>query len=181
MAETRSLPVEGRMSGDKAIEVRATEVPGMKIVFQGPLGPDGLGIAFEVAEARDISREDLDELLDRVAGARRRQEAMEKLPLEKQRLSMNLKLLRLAEVERARHKAQMTGRVEQLGARRRGAVEPAPQDTNALAQHDHRIMEINGHIEGARAAIPYLLAIIAGEEPPELYPDAANDTAMAAE
>ena len=166
---------------DKAIEVRATEVPGMKIVFQGPLGPDGLGVSFEIAEARDISREDLDELLDRVSGARRRQQAMEQLPLEKQRLSANLKLLKTAEVDRARHKAQMQGRMDRIGARRRGEIEPAPQDVNALSQHDGRILEINGQIEGARAAIPYLEAIIAGREPPELYPETANDTQMAAE
>jgi hypothetical protein len=71
----------------------------------------------------------------------------------------------------------MSGRVIQ---RRGGAVE-MPQDVNALAQFDQRIMEINGQIEGARAAIPYLEAVIAGEEPPELYPDAANDQREAAE
>ena len=41
-------------------------------------------------------------------------------------------------------------------------------------------MEINGQIEGARAAIPYLEAVIAGRDPPELYP-VANDQREAAE
>jgi hypothetical protein len=162
---------------DKAIEVRATEVPGMQIEFQGPIGPDGLGVGFRIAVDATISLEDLNIQLDIVAKATRRQRAMEQLPLEKQRLSANLKLLKTAEIDRARHKAQMSGRVIQ---RRGGSVE-MPQDVNALAQFDQRIMEINGQIEGARAAIPYLEAVIAGEEPPELYPDAANDQREAAE
>jgi hypothetical protein len=162
---------------DKAIEVRATEVPGMQIEFQGPIGPDGLGVGFRIAVDATIGLEDLNIQLDIVAKATRRQRAMEQLPLEKQRLSANLKLLKTAEIDRARHKAQMSGRVIQ---RRGGSVE-MPQDVNALAQFDQRIMEINGQIEGARAAIPYLEAVIAGEEPPELYPDAANDQREAAE
>jgi hypothetical protein len=162
---------------DKAIEVRATEVPGMQIEFQGPIGPDGLGVGFRIAVDATISLEDLNIQLDIVAKATRRQRAMEQLPLEKQRLSANLKLLKTAEIDRARHKAQMSGRVIQ---RRGGSVE-MPQDVNALAQFDQRIMEINGQIEGARAAIPYLESVIAGEEPPELYPDAANDQREAAE
>ncbi len=161
---------------DKAIEVRATEVPGMQIEFQGPIGPDGLGVGFRIAADATISLDELNERLDTVAGALRRQRAMEQLPLEKQRLSANLKLLKTAEIDRARHKAQMSGRVIQ---RRGGAVE-MPQDVNALAQFDQRIMEINGQIEGARAAIPYLEAVIAGREPPELYP-VANDQREAAE
>jgi len=165
------------MSADKAIEVRATEVPGMQIEFQGPIGPDGLGVGFRIAADATISLEDLNIQLDVVAKATRRQRAMEQLPLEKQRLSANLKLLKTAEIDRARHKAQMSGRVIQ---RRGGAVE-MPQDVNALAQFDQRVMEINGQIEGARAAIPYLEAVIAGKEPPELYPDAANDQREAAE
>jgi hypothetical protein len=158
---------------DKAIEVRATEVPGMQIEFQGPIGPDGLGVGFRIAVDATISLEDLNIQLDIVAKATRRQRAMEQLPLEKQRLSANLKLLKTAEQDRARHKAQMSGRVIQ---RRGGAVE-MPQDVNALAQFDQRVMEINGQIEGARAAIPYLAAVIAGEEPPELYPEVSDDIA----
>ncbi len=161
---------------DKAIEVRATEVPGMQIEFQGPIGPDGLGVGFRIAADATISLDELNERLDTVAGALRRQRAMEQLPLEKQRLSANLKLLRTAEIDRARHKAQMSGRTIQ---RRGGSVE-MPQDVNSLAQFDQRIMEINGQIEGARAAIPYLEAVIAGREPPELYP-VANDQREAAE
>ena len=166
---------------DKAIEVRATEVPGMQIEFQGPIGPDGLGVGFRIAVDQTISSADLDELLDRVGGARRRQKAIEELPIEKMSLVANLQLLKTAELDRARHKAQMTGRAERLGTRRRGEVEPSPQDVNALSGHDQRIMQIQGQIEGARARIPYLEAIIEGREPPELYPEAANDAAMAAE
>lgn len=161
---------------DKAIEVRATEVPGMQIEFQGPIGPDGLGVGFRIAVDATISLEDLNIQLDIVAKATRRQRAMEQLPLEKQRLSANLKLLKTAEIDRARHKAQMQVRKE-----RRGKEIEMPQEINSLEQFDRRVMEINGQIEGARAAIPYLEAVIAGEEPPELYPDAANDQREAAE
>jgi hypothetical protein len=166
---------------DKAIEVRATEVPGMQIEFQGPIGPDGLGVGFRIAVDATIGLEDLNIQLDIVAKATRRQRAMEQLPLEKQRLSANLNLLKTTERERARHLAGMTARTQKLQANRRNPVEPMAQDTQGLIGHDNEIRRINGHIEGARAAIPYLEAVIAGEEPPELYPDAANDQREAAE
>lgn len=147
------------------VEVRATEIPGMQITFQGPLGPDGLGIAFQVAVDSTIDRRDLDELLDRVGGARRRQAAMEELPIVRQSLAANLKLLETAKREKEVHIARMQGRVTQLGARRRGEVANSPQDVNALSQHDQRILQIEGQIAGAQERIPYLEALIDRREP----------------
>ncbi len=166
---------------DKAIEVRATEIPGMRVTFQGPISPDGVGMAFEMVADSTIHPDDLNKSLDMMFDARRRLAAREELPIVKQSLHANTLLLKTAELDRARHKAQMTGRVEKIAPRRRDQVEPNPQDVNALSQHDQRILQIAGQIEGARARIPYLEAIIEGREPPELFPEAANDTAMAAE
>lgn len=152
------------MADDKMMSVRAIEVPGMTIEFQGPIGADGLGVGFRVAVDSTIGREDLDELLDRVGSARRRQAAIEELPLLQQSLNASLKLLDTAKRERAKHEAQMNGRVAQLAARRRADVQVTPQDVNALSQHDQRILQIEGQIAGARERIPYLEDLI-GIEP----------------
>src|SRR5512147_2579354 len=102
------------MSGkEKAIEVRATEVPGMQIEFQGPIGPGGLGVGFRIMVDQTIAREDLDELFDRVDGARRRLVAREQLPLERRRLVVATENLEKAKHARATHEAQMNGRVAQ--------------------------------------------------------------------
>ena len=164
---------------EKVVEVRATEVPGMRVTFQGPLSPDGLGIAFEAAVDSTTSRADLDELLDRIGGARRRQAAIEELPIVQQSLHANRELLKTARREKAAHEARMGGRIATLSGKRRSEVMPNMQDQNALAQHDNRILQIEEQIERAKARIPYLEALRDGKEPPDPWP-VVNDR-MAAE
>ena len=147
------------------VEVRATEVPGMQIEFQGPIGPGGLGVGFRIMVDQTIAREDLDELFDRVDGARRRLVAREQLPLERRRLVVATENLEKAKVARATHLAQMNGRVAQLQKTRRNEVMANPQDMNALAGHDQRIAQLEFDIEDAKATIPYLEALLKGEDP----------------
>ena len=162
------------------VEVRATEIPGMKITFQGPLSPDGLGVAFEVAVDSTIHQADLDDLLDRIAGARRRQAAIEELPIVRQNLHAKRELLKTARHDKAVHEAAMTARHEQLAPRRRNEVMPNIQDQNALSQHVKTVIQIEEQIELMKARIPYLEALRDGKEPPDPLP-AANDARMAAE
>ncbi len=98
----------------------------------------------------------------------------------RQSLYANTKLLAKARVEKANALANV--RASRPAKERRLQPMTTPAETSTAAQHDQRILQIEGQIEGARARIPYLEAIIAREEPPELYPDpeAANDR-MAAE
>ena len=168
------------MSDEDHVVSQRVEIPGMQITFGGPLSPDNKGLTFVLAADALIPELELNDRLDVVGRAFRRQAAIEELPIIKQSLYANRKLLATARAEKAAHEARMGGRVEQLGARRRGAVQATPQDVNALSQHDQRILQIQGQIEGAEARIPYLQALVDGEKPPELFPS-ANDTAMAAE
>ena len=165
---------------DKAVEVRAIEIPGMKIKYSAPLSPDGDGIEYEMAVDSTIHRDDLDELLDKVGGAHQRQAAKRELPLLRQNLHGNRNLLRSARNEKARHEAGMNARASALGGTRRREVQPNPQDANALSQHDQRIIKIEEEIKRAEQRIPYLEAIVAGKDPPDPFA-AANDTAQAAD
>jgi len=164
------------MSEDRTV-VEQVPVPGMQITFQAPLSPDGKGINFVLALPAEITEGDLDLRLDLIGKATRRQQAIEELPIVKQSLYSNLKLLQTARKEhaaaQARHEAKAAARNKNL----RNQVE-LPSD---LAQHDARILQIEGQIAGARTRIPYLEAIIAGREPPELFPLSANDKAEAAD
>jgi hypothetical protein len=169
---------------EKAVEVRAIEIPGMQIKFTAPFSPDGDGIEFVVAVDSTIDRADLDELLDRIRSAHDRQAAIKELPLLRQNLHGNRNLLRMARREKAAHEAGMSARYAQLRAgghgRGRSEVQANPQDVNALSQHDQRIIKIEEEIKRAEARVPYLEAIVAGKEPPDPFA-AANDTQMAAE
>jgi hypothetical protein len=165
---------------DKAVEVRAIAIPGMKIKYSAPLSTDGDGIEFEMAVDSTIHRDDLDELLDKVAGAHRRQAATRELPLLRQLLHKDRKLLPIARRKAADHDAAMTARAVALGANRRREVQPNLQDVNGLQQLNKDVLAIEEAIKLAEVRIPYLEAIIAGKEPPDPFA-AANDTALAAE
>jgi hypothetical protein len=166
---------------DKTISVDATLIPGMKITVQGPISPDGQTLAFELPVDALLSRPMLDERLDVLTGALRRQRAIEELPLTKASLVTNLGLYAAQRKARATHEAAMNARIAARSANRRVEAEAAAGDVNALSQFDARLAQIDGQIKLARARIPYLEAIIAGDEPPELFPEAANDVKMAAE
>lgn len=151
------------MSDDKVVS-RSIEIPGMQITFGGPISPDNKGLTFVIAADALIPQLALRERLDVVGQEFRRQAAIEELPIVKQSLEANTKLLETAKRDRAKHQAQMNGRIEQLSAKRRSEAQATPQDVNALSQHDQRILQIEGQIEGAKQRIPYLEALIRGEE-----------------
>ncbi len=158
--------------------VERVAIPGMQITFQSPLSPDGKGLNFVIACESTIASGDLDQRLDLIAAAVRRQQAVEELPIVKQSLSANLKLLKTAKKEQAtavaRHEAKAATRNKGL----RNQVELPASD---LVQHDNRILQIEGQIAGAQTRIPYLEALIEGREPPELFPVSAKDQAEAAD
>lgn len=169
------------MAGDKVVEMRATEVPGMRIIFQGPISPDGLGVSFDVAVDATIDRPELDLLLDTVAGARRRQAAVEELPLVRQNLRAKTEQLKTARREKADHEARMAAREAALSNRRRVPVPANMQDQTNLQQHVNTILQIEEQIELCKVRIPYLEAIIAGDDPPDPLAAAAANDRMAAE
>jgi hypothetical protein len=168
------------VSDDKTI-LAPVEVPGMQITFQSPVGPIGKGINFVMSAAADISSDDLNRRLDVIAAAARRQDAFEQLRLDQQSLAANQKLLAKVRKDRAGAQARLDGRLEIVGGSRRRPVDPtkaAPHDVSAVAQHDQRILEIEGQIAGCLERIPFWQAIIRGEEPIDLDPPTP---AMAAE
>jgi len=171
------------MSEDATI-VESVKIPGMQIASKIPLSPDGKELNFVTFVDALIPLEALNERLDVIAKAGRRQAAIEELPIVKQSLAANLKLLAKEIEARAHAAAALDIKLRVVGGNRRNpdATRHAPQDVNALAQHDNRITQIRGQIEGTRQRIPYLESIIAGEEPPEIADDedAANDRSLAA-
>src|SRR6185503_1198460 len=119
------------MSEDRAV-VEQVPVPGMQITFQAPVSPDGKRMEFVLACPAEITEGDLDARLDLIAKATRRQQAIEELPIVKQSLHSNIRLLQIARKEHAtavaRHEAKAAARNKNL----RNQVE-LPSD---LAQHD---------------------------------------------
>ena len=168
---------------DKAIEVRATEIPGMRISYQGPVDADGRGLSFEIIADQTIAREDLDEVLDRVAEASRRQMAFDQLRISKEKLRASKLQLDMALKERARAYAILEGHVQKLSQVRRGQVQATAQDAKSVQQWDETIITARNEITLAEWRIPYWEAIRDRREPPELpeIQGAANDTQMAAE
>ncbi len=167
------------MSDDKTI-LAPVEVPGMQINFQSPIGPSGKIIAFVLGVDALASKEYLDERLDVLAGAARRQDAFEQLRLDQNSLAANRKLL--AKAKAARNAAQhgLDAKLTLVGASRRREPDPtkvAPHDVNAVMQHDQRITEIEGQIAGCEERIPFWKAILRGEEPLDID----EPSAMAAE
>ena len=167
------------VSEDKTV-LAPIEIPGMKITFQSPIGPQGKMIGFDVAADALIPLGALNERLDVIAKAVRRQDAFEQLRLDQQSLRANRKLLEKARKARAEAQAALEARLEVVRAstpRRREveAVQAAPANINAVAQHDQRILEIEGQIAGCEERIPFWKAILLGREPLDLELDPAND------
>ncbi len=150
------------------VGVREIEIPGMQIKFTGPIAPDGKGMEWTVAVDRTESTEDLNEMLDRITAAHRRQAAIEELPIVKESLYKNRRLLTEAQRERARAEAQAAARIP---PNRRNPQPASPQDESRVLQYDQRILQIQEQILLADARIPYLEAIVAGKEPPEALPE----------
>lgn len=143
-------------------------VPGMKIAYHFQIG-EGQQIAYEVAEDRTASLDDLNELLDRLGGAAARQKAIHDLPFARLRLRQNRE--KLGKAERALHDAiaKQEAHVQQLVQSRRNAnaAQPLPTDINAVTQAQTTLQGIIDTIRFDELEIPRLEAIIAGREPPQ--------------
>ncbi len=162
---------------DKTI-VAPVEIPGMQITFQSPVGPSGKGISFVGAVPLDCTLNDLNERLDVIAAAARRQDAFEQLRLDQNSLAANRKLLAKARAARTAVQHTLDSKLSVVGGTRRNAPDAtrvAPGEVNAVAQHDQRILEIEGQIAGCEERIPFWKAILLGREPLDLELDPAND------
>jgi len=142
-------------------------VPGMKIAYHFQIA-EGQMIAYEVAEDRTASLEDLNELLDRLSGAAARQKAIHDLPLARLRLKQNRE--KLAKAERAVHEAitKQEAHIQQMAAARRNPdrAQPLGVDVNAVSQAQNALQGIIDTIRFDELEIPRLEAIIACREPP---------------
>lgn len=143
-------------------------VPGMKIAYHFQIA-EGQMIAYEVAEDRTASLDDLNELLDRLGGAAARQKAIHDLPFARLRLKQNRE--KLEKAERALHDAiaKQEAHVQQLVQTRRNAnaAQPLPTDINAVTQAQSALQGIIDTIRFDELEIPRLEAIIAGRPSPE--------------
>lgn len=166
---------------DKTV-LAPVEVPGMQITFQSPIGPTGKGVNFIFGIDVLTPEERGNELLDKVARWARRQDAFEQLLLDQHSLAANRKLLAKTRAARTAAQSGLDAKVVAIkgGGGRPREVDPtrvAPQDVNAVMQHDQRIVEIEGQIAGCEERIPRWRAIIAGQDDIDLDQPAA----MAAE
>ena len=152
---------------DPVVSVSGIAVPGLKVAFQIQLA-DGVVLAYEAAADQTLAREDLDELLDRLGGAAERQRAIRELPLSKQRLSKNLKLLPKRQADVAKAKADAAAHITIMSANRRVKREDMPlTDVQAVKGAVDALNILEQTIELDRLAIAYYEAIIAGREPPD--------------
>ncbi len=152
-------------------------VAGLALTYQATL-IDGKTLAFETAVDATMAREDLDGALDDWIGACRRQQAIEELPLVKAGLYANKATLRDQERARAKLGAEIDARqvIERRNKR------PVPEGATAgLQQFEQPIQRLKAAIATSSARIPYLEAIIARKEPPELFPQPARDQEDAAD
>ncbi len=156
---------------DRVFTSAGVPIPGMRIVYQQPIGPDGRGISFEVAEDATISKEDLNEMLDRVSGAARRLSAIEELPLIKGKLLTDRELLKDEERRLREAGARLESHVTLLSVNRRKEAMPPESDTRAIAQLDQAVSDRRSAIRNSELRIPYLQALIDGRTPPELFPE----------
>lgn len=153
----------------------------MRITYQIQIG-EGQTVAFEIGEDTEVGLDGLKRVLALASDATAVERAKFELPFHKARLFANRELLKSQLRERAKADAQMQARVVQMTGTRRNQVPPAQQDVNTVAQFDNRILELQKTIRSDELRIPYLEAVIAGEKPPELFPEIEDEPqAMAAE
>ena len=162
--------------------VEPVEIPGMQISFSSPIGPSGKGLNFVMSADALILEGALNERLDIIARAARRQDAFEQLRLDQQSLIANRKLLAQQRAKLSATHRTVESKVANFPTSRRGvdATKAAPQELSAISQIENRIFEIEGQIAGCEERIPFWKAILRGEEPLDLEPEPANDR-MAAE
>lgn len=155
-------------------------VPGLKIAYQFQIG-EGRMLAYEAAADSTVHTDDLNKLLDTMRDAGERQKAFHDLPFHQARLAQNRELLPKRKRELQEVVSQAHARVAARSSTRRGDVPVRPEDNNAIMQHETRVAELEATIRSDELRVPYLQAIIAGREPPDLFPELGEDARMAAE
>jgi hypothetical protein len=150
----------------------------MRVTYQIQIG-DGQAIAYEVGVDQTVDRKDLDELFDRIGGAAARRKAIFDLPLTELSLAGAKHMLASQIQERIKAVRKHDEHIEKLSANRRNPAQGAQVDVMTVAQFDQRIAQLERQIRQDARMVEYLKAIIAGEEPPELFP--ATDIRLAAE
>jgi len=138
------------LSEDKTIVV-PIEIPGMQITFRSQIGPFSKEMSFALGVDALISVGALNERLDIIAAAGRRQDAFEQLERDRQSLAANKKLLPEAQAKRAELEKDRAKAVEAMAARQQAVapnrrVKPdtpqaAPFDISLLASLDRDIKE----------------------------------------
>lgn len=158
------------MSDTPVISVPAIAVPGLKIAYQMQVA-EGRMIAYEAAVDSTTGKDDLNELLDRIGDAAERQKAKHDLPFHQARLAQNKEALPKLRKERAEAFALAAAEQQRRQGNRSKIVEIGPNHQQTLKQYDDRIIETEKTIRNDELRIPYLRAIIAGEELPDLFPE----------
>ncbi len=158
-------------------EKNGLAVAGLGLTYQGTL-LDGQTLAFETTVDATMDRKDLDDCLDAWIGACDRQQAKKELPLVKAGLYANKATLR----DQERAKAKLAAEIDARQVIERRNKRPTPEGATAgLQQFDQRIQQLKAAIATSSARIPYLEAIIARKEPPELFPQPDRDLEDAAD
>jgi hypothetical protein len=141
-------------------------VPGMKIAYHFQIA-EGQMIAYEVAEDRTASKEDLRELFGRLSDAADYVKARHDLPFARLRLKQNRE--KLGKAEKALHDAiaRQEAHIAHLTQARRAQPQPMAVDINAVTQAQATLQGIIDTIRFDEEEIPRLEAIIAGREPPQ--------------
>lgn len=137
--------------------------PGMKIAYQVQIG-DGQMIAYEAAVDADATRPELDSLFDRMGGAAQRMQAKIDLPLRRASLEQNRNALSRLERELAQAVSARDANYAVVNRNRNREVPPRPDLINAVSQAQSRLNECRYAIESGEAYIPYLEAIVRGED-----------------
>jgi hypothetical protein len=141
-------------------------VPGMKIAYHFQIA-EGQMIAYEVAEDRTASLEDLRELFGRLDDAANYVKARRDLPFARLRLKQNRE--KLGKAEKALHDAiaRQEAHIAHLSQTRRAQPEPMAVDINAVTQAQATLQGIIDTIRFDEEEIPRLEAIVTGREPPQ--------------
>lgn len=155
-------------------------IGGLGITYQATL-IDGRTVAFETAIDLTATQADIDDVLDVIAAATKRQQAIEELPAVRDALSFTLAQLASMKKQRAALVAGHQAKHSAMNANRRNPkpLEAGSTDAN-LAQIDQTIAATEQKIRVAKARIPYLEAIRDRREPPDPFPQYSEDAAEAA-
>jgi len=168
---------------DPVVSVSGIAVPGLKVAFHIQL-TDGAVLDYEAAVDQTLCREDLDELLDRLGGAAERQRAIRELPLCRNRLAKNLRLLPNRRADVAKAKADATAHITIMNANRRNQRDEMPMtDVQAVKGAVDALNITEQTIELDKLMIAYYEAIIDRRDPPDPAaeePEAATEIPLLA-